>query len=331
MFYPLRAVLVTALGLACLAVPGCGNSPNDSTAPPPPAIDTATRTLAAAATAEQHSACLAIQPFYWEIGDKTQLLGSASVTVTGNPTTYTADTSMNIASASKWLYGAYVAERRNGALTAEDIQFLTFTSGYTNFMITGCNPTDTVGSCATRGTNGVQTPANIGLFYYNGGHMQTHATLNPGMNLGPLDNGALAAELTSQLGNDIHLSYNQPQLAGGVVTTARDYATFLRKLLGNQLKLAALLNSHSVCTNPSTCPTAIPMPITGYSWYYSIGHWVEDDPASGDGAFSSAGAFGFYPWVDASKTYYGVVARQDFGCDAAMNRSPAERGSAEPG
>ena len=32
----------------------------------------------------------------------------------------------------------------------------------------------------------------------------------------------------------------------------------------------------------------------------------------GDGAFSSAGAFGFYPWIDTSKRYYGIVARQDF-------------------
>ena len=39
-------------------------------------------------------------------------------------------------------------------------------------------------------------------------------------------------------------------------------------------------------------------------------HWVETDPLVGDGAFSSAGAFGFYPWVDAGKRFYGIVARQ---------------------
>ena len=43
--------------------------------------------------------------------------------------------------------------------------------------------------------------------------------------------------------------------------------------------------------------------------WYAAGHWVEDDPVTGDGAFSSPGAFGFYPWIDQSKTYYGVVAR----------------------
>ena len=42
-----------------------------------------------------------------------------------------------------------------------------------------------------------------------------------------------------------------------------------------------------------------------------MGHWVEDDPVTGDGTFSSAGAFGFYPWIDATKTYYGILARED--------------------
>jgi len=28
---------------------------------------------------------------------------------------------------------------------------------------------------------------------------------------------------------------------------------------------------------------------------YAIGYWVEDDATYGDGAFSSAGSFGFYP------------------------------------
>ncbi|MEQ1793205.1 MAG: hypothetical protein ABL970_03355 [Nitrospira sp.] len=315
MHTPLRLFQGTTIGMVCLALCAC-SSGSDGTAPPAlPAsshsIDNTTRTAAATTTADNNSACVAIKPFYWEIGDRTQLLGSASLTVGGNPTAYTADSLMNIASASKWLYGAYVAERRSGALTTEDIQFLTFTSGYTNF--TSCARTDTVGSCDSSGTNGLQSPANIGLFYYDGGHMQKHATLTTGMDLGAMNNAALAAEMTARLGNDITLSYSQPQLAGGVVTTAKDYAVFLRKLLNNQLQMASFLNSHPVCTNPATCATAVYSPITAMSWQYSIGHWIEDDPTSGDGSFSSAGAFGFYPWVDASKSYYGIVARHDLG------------------
>jgi hypothetical protein len=78
------------------------------------------------------------------------------------------------------------------------------------------------------------------------------------------------------------------------------------------MHLAALLGSSKVCTNPATCPTALNTPVSnGLDWRYSIGHWVENDPTRSDGAFSSAGAFGFYPWVGASKVWYGVVARVD--------------------
>lgn len=45
-------------------------------------------------------------------------------------------------------------------------------------------------------------------------------------------------------------------------------------------------------------------------WSYSIGHWVDTDARVGDGAFSSTGAFGFHPWIDANKTTYGVIARR---------------------
>lgn len=301
---------------------GCGGGSASAEADPAPQPTPAnavpadpplsTRQLAASRTAQSASnACATIRPFYWELGDKARPLASGSVKADGASVGYDAQSVMSIASASKWLYGAYVVERRQGVLTEEDLQFLNFRSGYTSFGFSGCEPQDTVASCVARGDNGVQTPANVDKFFYNGGHMQKHASLPwPGMALGALDNAALALEMRRVLGRDIALSYIQPQLAGGVRTSAADYALFLRKLLGGQLRMGALLGSHPVCTNPATCSDALYSPVDpSLSWHYSIGHWVEDDPLAGDGAFSSAGAFGFYPWVDASKTYYGIVAR----------------------
>jgi hypothetical protein len=295
-----------------------GNGGNDGGTPPPPppppagSPTDAQRIAAATSTAASTTnACSSIKPFYWEIGDKTALKASASVQAGATPIV-TATSSMNIASASKWLYASYVAQKRDGTLTAADIKYLTFTSGYTNFST--CLPGQTVGGCAAYQSNGVHDTVTDGKFFYDGGHMQNHASLV--MNLGSYVTGTLAAEIQTQLGTDVGLSYSQPQLAGGAVSTPQDYAVFLRKLLNGQLRMASLLGTNAVCTNPSAtatpaCTTALasPLPAT-LNWHYSLGHWVEDDAAS-DGSFSSAGAFGFYPWINKDKTLYGIVARLD--------------------
>ena len=297
-------LLMSGCALLLSACGGGGPDAGSPGVPPPPGPPgNSARIAAATATAQSSSnACNAIRPFYWEIGDRSAALASGAVG--GNA--YGPGTSMNIASASKWLYGAYVVQRRAGVLTPEDIQHLTFRSGYTRFAI--CLPGQTVDGCLNYLNNGVQVPTSIGRFDYGGGHMQKHASL---IGLGGMNNAALAAELRSQLGTDIALTFSQPQPAGGVVSTPGDYARFLRKLLDGSLALGSRLGSQAVCTNPLTCPTADGTPVpTTESWHYSLGHWVEDDPLVGDGAFSSAGAFGFYPWIDAARTHYGIVARE---------------------
>ena len=149
------------------------------------------------------------------------------------------------------------------------------------------------------GTNGDYTPADDGEFAYGGGHMEKHASLN---GLGGLNSAGLASEIRSQVGTEIALNYVEPQLAGGISMTASDYATLLRKIVRGDLKMHDALGTHAVCTNPATCATAESTPSPpGESWHYSVGHWVEDDPTVGDGAFSSPGAFGFYPWIDRSQ------------------------------
>lgn len=267
------------------------------------------RSEAARTTANEAAACKAAQPFFWEIGNAERPLAAGQA----GDKAPDAQTQLALASASKWLYGAYVAQERQGKLNDDDIRFLTFESGYTRFKV--CRPGQTVGECQASLLNGrgridLQTS---NLFDYNGGHMQKHATL---MGLGMLTKDALAVAIQRGLrpiGPAWDISYSQAQLAGGVVGTAAQYSRFLRAVLRNDLQIGALLGTHAVCTNPATCPNEAvktPIPQTE-TWHYSIGHWVEDDPKVGDGAFSSPGAFGFYPWIDASKTFYGVLARED--------------------
>jgi hypothetical protein len=88
-----------------------------------------------------------------------------------------------------------------------------------------------------------------------------------------------------------------------------------------------MLGSQAVCTytgatDTSTgrqnCGNSEYSPATDLAWHYSLGHWVEDDPVSGDGAFSSPGLYGFYPWIDSAKTYYGIISRSDMGANAYL-------------
>ncbi|MEP7102856.1 MAG: hypothetical protein ABI781_20250 [Burkholderiales bacterium] len=321
-----RSVGGIALLLATVALSACGGG-GDSGAPAPapaPAGPTdAQRSAAATSTANSATnACAPIAPFYWEIGDRNARIASGSVNSAGSSTVYIATSLMSIASASKWLYGAYVVQKRNALLSDSDIKFLNFRSGYTNFS--SCLQGQSVDGCVAYQSNGVHSAATDGFFAYDGGHMENHASQS--MGLGPLLNAGLASEIRAQLGSDVNLLYTQPQLAGGVATTADDYARFLRKLLGGQLQMGALLGTHAVCTNPATCPTALRTPVPSTeSWHYSLGHWVEDDPVVGDGAFSSAGAFGFYPWIDASKSWYGVLARQVVNSGEGFNSADCGR------
>lgn len=275
------------------------------------------RVAAVQQTARENAVCQAIQPFYWEVGNG---LGRRASGQEGQRAPAAA-TPMAIASATKWLFGAYVAQVRNGQFSPADIQALTMRSGYVSYQHRLCvKRTDkrqnalTVAECFSEsallaGRNDALTPKAIGQFHYNGGHFQFWAVQN---DLGSLNNAGLAQRLNTVLGPELQIAFDSPQLPGGACMTAENYGRFLQKLLNGELVLGAYLGQHPVCANGAGCPgEAGHSPLADdMRWHYSLGHWVEDDPDTGDGAFSSAGAFGFYPWIDKDKTHYGLIARK---------------------
>lgn len=299
-----RVMTMVLMGLMPLPLLANPATPGSIAVAGEPSI--AVRAAAARKTALYNPACSRdlLKSFYWEIGDVSGPLASGRV---GGR--LTADSIMNIGSASKWLYAAYVVERFGDA---PDVRpFLNFTSGYSNFDSTQCVDNGTVSQCLPGPINAAE--AASGTFHYDGGHMQQHA-LNLG--LGPLRNSQLAAEVRSVIGPEMDLRYTQPQPPGGAKTSGRQYASFLRRLLvdsTNPLRMGALLGSHAVCTIPSATCNASPELAVPEAWHYSLGHWIEDDPAgtpANNFAYSSPGLFGFYPWVDIERKYYGVLVRQ---------------------
>jgi len=340
---PAPRVLSAVVGLAVASLAGCGGGDGaeapgtastlptaaDVTELPQAAATTPTladRQAAATAVAAKDPTCTALTPFYWEIGNKTGKLASGQGGLgRGSAKAPTANTLMPVASASKWVYASAVIEQARGALSNDEVNLLSMRAGYTNFD--QCSPQATVDACLAEpgsrgGTNGDWRSDQVGQFYYGGGHMQVLAQQRA---WGANNAARLTQALRKVSGMPATLSYVNPQLAGGIGTSATGYATFLRHLLDGSLHQTALqLGQHAVCThaNGTDCSNVGFSPInqshpgsrndvSDESWHYSLGHWVEDDPKLGDGAFSSPGRFGFYPWIDSSKTWYGVLARYD--------------------
>jgi hypothetical protein len=300
-----RHLALIASTLALAACGGSGGGPDPIPGPPADPTDQQ-RAGAATTTATTNPNCAegVLGPFYWEVGD------AGGAKVSGRVGSgIDATTQMPVASASKWVYAAYVLQRRGGVASG-DVPFLNFTSGYTEFRDTRCSVLDTVGSCLGDKTG--RQLITIDKYSYGSGHMQNHAVAQ--MGLGPLNASALASEVGRIIG-DFGFTYGNVNLAGGMHATPSGYGGFLRALLLGNLQMKGALGTHKVCADPTTCTsTAVNSPMdsagTGETWNYSLGHWVEDDSKVGDHAFSSAGALGFYPWIDATKTYYGILARR---------------------
>jgi len=301
------AALVLACGSSTATTDGGVDGGVDSSALDAPSE--ASGPAAATNAANGDPLCTAIAPFYWEIGD----VNGAIVSGTTGSGLIKQTTQLNIASASKWWWGAYVVEKFKTDLSQIDLASMTMQSGRTNF--TDCSGATTIDACcAMTGLAGTGTTncdvetGDVGHFFYGGGHFEGYAST---LGLGSDDDAALASAMSSLLGSELQFSFTQPQPAGGMKMSAADYTQFLRKILGGGLAIRDHLGENAVCTLPgASCPSAhySPSPL---AWHYSYGHWVEDEPQTGDGAFSSAGKFGFYPWIDASKKFYGVVARED--------------------
>lgn len=330
-------LMALALGLAACGGGGSG-SPGSLTPTLQARIDAVTQ------TAQTASLCTAIAPFYWEIGNAD---GTIATAIEGDGPE--SDTVMAVASGSKWMYAAYVVQQR-GSAASVDLPFLRFTSGHSNMDPSGCDvnpalgaPRQTLDECLAApgaasvsggNTQGAQDATTVGRYLYNSGHMTVHASAQ--MGLGGLTTAGIADVIGPVLAQGTPFAtfrYVRTDLAGGVISTPGDYAHFLRGMLSGRLLIGGLLGRDAVCTNPANCPLADynPIngtpddPVSGESWSYARGYWVEDDPTPqadgttlGDGAFSSPGAFGFYPWIDAGKVYYGIVARQSFSAGAAF-------------
>lgn len=107
-------------------------------------------------------------------------------------------------------------------------------------------------------------------------------------------------------------SVRNPNLQGGLVTTAEDYARFLSMLAaGGVFEGRRVLSTKAVeeMSTPQTRHASmayVPPGVTG-ALSYNLGNWCEAAPAgAGCQVMSSPGALGTYPWIDRETGVYGL-------------------------
>jgi hypothetical protein len=273
---------------------------------------------AATATANYSAACQSNQNFYWEIGTRHGAMAGGTVNNTGGALV-NAQTNMRVASASKMIFSAYVFESCGGVACNYNLAPTAVNAASALRMLSGWRSTTaycpgptinpTVAACATD-AQVVYSSYAKDKFAYGGAHMMQLAREQP--HLTGLDSAGLAAEVNSWLGTYFDYEAGNPWPGGGNTATPAIYAHFLQRVLlsnvdyTNGLKLHGYLGVDPV--NASSAGVIPPEQV----WSYSYGHWVENaggGTAAWDGAFSSPGAFGFYPWISRSKKVYGLVAR----------------------
>lgn len=320
---PTRRMPRLTLAMAPLLL--CGAQALAQSSPSSEALARAAQAASNVATTAM--ACTMIGNFYWEIGTGAGKLDGKAVVRQPLSTRYNATTEVNIASASKWVFGAYVNEAtKSRALTADEVAKLHMTSGYTSQNLGSCQLAQKTKNCLPGG----KTAANENSFFYDGGHLQQLAL---DLKLGELDKKGLIAEYNKKLGN-FGMRFGSLNVAGGMAGSGAGYGQFLQKVLRGELAIGSRLGSDEVCTNTQGGCAAKYSPSDQAAWGYSHAHWVERDATGTVQAYSSPGLFGFYPWISADKRTYGVIARESlmgeaYNLSAACGRAMRQAFNAE--
>lgn len=280
---------------------------------------------AAAIAAANGAACQDARPFYWEIGNVNGPLVSGHVDGPLGLVTYHRNTRMNLASASKWVLGAYMMEVDGGVPPAHQREAAMMLTGYNNFNSALCQLSLTVGGCFYNiiGNDKHSTAAD-GSFFYSGGNSQYLAASPALLDLGDMTTAQLSNEIQTVVGTT--MTYQYPAVSAGLKGSAAEYADFLVRLMTPPAQGGLIMHDYLGVARVATlpCPTNASgcSPAGTVAWTYGYEYWVENNVQSGlltpggppvgpgDGAYSSPGAWGFYPWISHDQSLYGIVARR---------------------
>ncbi|KAA3644866.1 MAG: class A beta-lactamase-related serine hydrolase [Chloroflexi bacterium] len=282
-----------------------------------------------------------------ELNDLTVLVGTHDgIVFSYSKGRSTPDTVYKLASSSKWLSAAAIMQLVEQDILALDDHpqdhipwwtdapndprsqitlqhLLSFTSGFTGRVFTvNCagDPDVTLEECAKVMYEAQFEYAPGETYYYSNAHlhiaavMAEYATDQP---FATIFDEQLAQPLDLQDTALLHPSVQNPRPAGGGEGTANEYATFLQALLDQELLAASFDLMAKDYVGSETDIIYSPLTNQGYEWHYGFGQWREclsatwQPQCDEEIIVSSAGAFGFYPYLNVNKGYYVVIARQE--------------------
>lgn len=262
--------------------------------------------------------CKGTQPFYWEVGNTNELLASGSYGQ--SDAKFNIDLSPRqqsyVGSAGAWFASAWLIEKameKQKHLTSEQIDLLRMRSPYTTPLSSGCANSLTIKSCFGNlgGYRKAEAnPPDEYPFYFGPAHLQKLAM---DLGLGSSFASHLRQEILETFGreNYYYASYETARLFDGLRMSPEGYARFLRDTMAGKNHMSELLGTHSGCAyNAGDCKNDVIYAGAppDKRWRYSLGHWVETDTTRGKGAFSAFSMDGYYVWISADKTLYGIVA-----------------------
>lgn len=309
----------SSTGAAGAPTPAAGTDSGAAAQPPVNKLAAAITAAKTAASSDPLCDTATLGDFYWEIGDAASDAPLVANTQGGG--SVTATSRFDIASASKFVFGAYVLEKkgidavRNNPSLHDGLRFL---SGYTGFNDDACIGKLTIGACYAAGNQANATlpdPNTQGRFYYDSGHDQKLAAVDLGLSSYTAKQLDQDYQATLGLSSGFSMAPLDPLMAGGLFASASDYAQFLRRIMRQQLVIGAHLGEDATCAQPAVCPDKAlysPVVLLNEPWSYSYNHWVESEHGNGTvDAYSSPGKFGFYPWISPDRQYYGILSRHD--------------------
>jgi len=203
-------------------------------------------------------------------------------------------------------------------------QLLSFTSGFNNPPSGGGCQGDgisTLRECVRRSYIGGVDTAPGTAFSYGPEHMQI-AALMAREKTGAELKDIIRAEILDPSGASANTGFREefgdnPKYSGGMLATADDYAQILTRLLSGRLvtDLENYLKDRTEGTHTAFTLPAIENIML--DWHYGFGFWIECDRVPFQAScnespiISSAGAFGFLPWIDFKEGYWAILAMQE--------------------